>query len=191
MEERKNMIKNQKKQIVNKLIEELQNNKNCLFLSYQNLKTKEIDTLKKELKKTKTKFSIVKNTLLEKALNIIGIKNNQYREIKKQIAPLKNPTAIAFFNDKNQWLDGLKIFYKFITNQKKLNFRLGFFENNLYQANQLLQLSLLPSKNEILAKLISSIKNPVQKFILTTNNPIKKFVFILNQKSMKGGEKNE
>lgn len=182
------MIKNQKKQIVSKLIDQLQINKNFLFFSYQNLNTKEIDNLKKELKKTKTKFSIVKNTLLEKALNIIGLQNKQYREIKKQILPLKNSTAIAFFNDNNQWLEGLKIFYKFITNQKKLDFRLGFIENNIYQTNQLLQLSTLPSKNELLAKLIGSIKNPIQKFIYTTNNPIQKLVYILNQKSMKGGE---
>jgi len=182
------MIKNQKKLIVKNLIDSFQTYKDYLIVSYQNLSTKAIDDLKKQLKKTQTKISIVKNSLLEKTLNLMGIKNKDYRTIKAKLSPLKNPTAVVFFGNKNQSLDGLKILYRFIIDQKNLQFRVGFIDNILYQPDQLTTLSTLPTKDELYAKVIGSLTGPVNRFVSQLNQPIQKLIYLLKEMSKKGGE---
>ncbi len=181
------MLKTKKKQIVQNLVDQFQKNKDYLLLTYNQLPTNLINDLKKKLKLTKTKLIMVKNSLLEKAFNY-QIKNPNFKLAKKQFFPLKKPTALVFFQETSLWIEGLKILYQFLEDQKKIQFRFGFLENNFYDEKQLINLSKLPNRKQLFSQLIGSLNNPTRKLIYLTKNPIEKLIYIL--KNRKGGESN-
>lgn len=182
------MLKNKKKAIVQQLVQELAK-KNFLLLTYEAIPTKTIEGLKKDLKKTNAKVKIIKNSLLIKTFNLLQSKIKTIKDLKNKLLPLKKPTALVSLpQEEDNWLESLKIFSRFFSEQKNLDFRLALIDNNLYDKNQLNQLAKIPSRSQLIAKIISLIKGPTQKFNYSLVSPMQKFIMILKQKSTKGGE---
>ena len=174
------MVSLKKKQQRNKIVELLKKNKNFLLLKINRITHQSLESLRKELKKDGSKIKVVKNTLFEKAINLL-FSNSITKNLKKNFFPLKDTTALICLS--NNWVDHLKKINQFITKEKSLEFRLGVIDNNLYSQNELVKLALLPNKEEILSKIISSMKSSVYRLIYSLKYETNKLVFILKEKS--------
>lgn len=182
------MINPQKKARVKKIGDSIIDNKNFILVKYHAINTHTFNDLKIKLKKAGSSLTIIKNTLFEKTINILSKKEKKLKDIKTKFFPLKDPTAIIYLGE--NWSNALKTFYDFVKDIKNISFKLGILDKVLYDNDQLLKISKLPTKDELIAKIISSFRSPAQKLVYSMNYNLNKFVYILKQKSQKGGGEN-
>jgi large subunit ribosomal protein L10 len=179
--EGKYMVNQLKKNQVDSILQLVEKNPNILLVKIGNTTHQSLETLRKELKKSNSKIKVIKNTLFEKSINKIALKDKLFKELKKQFFPLKETTALVTLSDR--WNEGLKALYLFTKKDATLSFKLALLDKNLYNAEKALQIAELPSREELLGKIIGSMKSPMSKFVYALKFNTNKFVYILNAKS--------
>lgn len=183
------MVNTQKKAQVKKIGDSITVNKNFILVKYHAVNTHTFNDLKNKLKKVNSSLTIIKNTLFEKTINLLSKQDKKLERLKTKFFPLKDPTAIVYLGE--NWSNALKIFYDFAKDIKNISFKLGILDKTLYDRDQLLKISKLPTKDELIVKIIGRFKNPTQQLVYSMNFNINKFVYILKHKSQKrGGENN-
>lgn len=178
------MVNTNKKNQVDGLLKLVENNPNILLVKIGKTTHQSLESLRRELLKSNSKVKVIKNTLFEKAINKISAKNNLFKELKKQFLPLKETTGLVTLSEK--WNDGLKAVYIFSKKDSSLSLRMSMLDQNLYDTSKTLQIAMLPSREELLGKIIGSMKSPMSKFVYALKYNTNKFVYILNAKSKKG-----
>ncbi len=166
---------------VKQLTESLKENQNFILLKYNALSTKILEELRKKLKRENSRLTIVKNSLFQKTLNILSAKNEIYRLLKQKFFPLKQPSAIIYFDQ--DWSSALKIYHQFTNDLKNFSFKFGLLDGQIYDENQLAKIAQLPSKNELIAKLRGQFNIPSRRFVYALRFNIAQFTGILKQKS--------
>ena len=177
------MTSPQKKEVVTKLVDTLKNTKNFALVTFEKTGHQKLESLRKDLKKEGAGFKVIKNTLLEKAINKLGTADKLYLDFKKKFLPLKELTAIMIFSD--DWSKPLKTFHKFAKSEKTLSFKVGIIDKQTFDESGLSKLAQLPSKEEIIATILGSMKSPSSHFVYSLKYNIQKFVYILSQKANK------
>ena len=180
------MVSKQKKSQVDSLSNIFKNDKNFAIVKIDKTTHQNLESLRKELRKSKSSIKVIKNALFEKALNRSPSGKPLLKEMKKKFFPLKETSALVDFN--KDWSTGLKSFYEFIQKEKTLSFKFSLLDKVLYNGDETIKIAKLPSKDELVAKLIGSLKSPMAKFIYSLKFNTNKFVYILQSKS-KGGDK--
>lgn len=171
------MKKQDKVLAVQNLAEKLKIAKSVIIADYRGLKVSQISDLRNAVKKAGGEIMVVKNTLVSRALT----------EAKLPIPEeaLTGPTAITLsFEDEIAPI-------KALNNYIKLNslpvFKAGIWEKGLLTVQDLERLAALPSKNEMIARLLGQLLAPAQNllYVLTANQ--QKLVYLL-QKRARGGD---
>ncbi len=175
------MVSKQKKSAVESFIEKLQKNSNFALIKFDKTTHQALETLRKSLKKEQSSFLVIKNTLFEKAINKLALKNKNLKELKKKFFPLKDTSALLSLD--SDWSKGLHAFYEFVKKEKTLDFKFGLLDNQNYDASTLTQIAQLPGKNQLMAKIIGSMKSPTAKLVYALKYNTQKIVYILSQKS--------
>lgn len=175
------MVSTQKTSQVNKLIEDLKTNANFVLIQFDKTTHQSLEILRKELKKNEALLTVVKNTLFEKAIYKISSENKIYRSFKKKFLPLKLTTA--FLTLKKDWSKGISAFYHYSKKDQTLSFKAAILDGIIYPAEEVKRIAQLPSKNELIAKLLGTIQNPSTRFVYATKYSLQKFVYILQAKA--------
>ncbi len=178
------MVSTQKQSLVANLQKLLEDHQSFALISFGKTTHQSLEKLRHELKKENSHIKIVKNSLFEKTINILGLKNKQFKDLKKQFFPITGDSALLTFG--TDWSRGLKAFYTFSQNEKNLQFKLALIDATIYGAADAEKIAKLPGRNELVAGLLGSMKNPVTKTIYAMKNSMQKFVYILAEKSKKG-----
>jgi large subunit ribosomal protein L10 len=175
------MVNVNKKNQVDSILKLVEKNPNILLIKIGKTTHQSLETLRKELGKSKAKIMVIKNTLFEKSINKIALKDTIYKDFKKEFFPLKETTALVTLSDR--WSESLKTLYLFTKKDATLSFKLALLDKTLYSADKTVQIAQLPSKEELLGKIIGSIKNPMNKFVYALKYNTNKFVYVLKAKS--------
>lgn len=174
---------NQKKINQAKLYQELlKKSPNFVLIGFKTISHQNLEKLRKELKKNNAFLKVIKNTIFEKAINGILNKNKILKEIKKNFFPLKENSALLTFKNLD-YLNGLKTFFNNLKIDKNLYFKFGLLDNKIYESQKLIEISQLPSRNELLQKIIFLIKKPTFNFNNALKYNILKLINLLKQKS--------
>ena len=80
-----------KKQVVSELMEKIKNSKSVVFVDYKGLTAAEVTELRCSFRKADVEYKVLKNTLVRKAFNELGITDFD--------SDLNGPTAVAFGKD--------------------------------------------------------------------------------------------
>jgi large subunit ribosomal protein L10 len=177
----KYMVNQLKKNQVGSVLQLLEKNPHFLLVKMGKTTHQSLESLRKELRKTDSQIKVIKNTLFEKSINKIAIKKIIFNDLKKQFFPLKETSALVTLGA--HWHEGLKTLYLFSKKDATLSFKLALLDNNIYDAEKALQIAQLPSQEELLGKIIGSMKSPMDKFIYALKFNTNKFVYILKTKS--------
>lgn len=165
--------KQQKQTILQKIGENLKLSNSLLFVDYKGLKVKELLLLRKQLKELGAKLQVAKKTLLKKALQEKGI-DMDLKGMEGQIA------AIFAFEDAFSPAKSVAAFAKTAEALKILG---GYIENQVRGADTMKEIASLPSKEELLGKLVGSIASPMSGFLNVITGNIKGLVYILAQRA--------
>ena len=162
--------KEQKKEIVKGIKENIDKQKSVVFVGIKNIKAKEIFDLRNLLKKADCLLTVAKKTLLN-----IAFKN---KKMKVNQTKLEGETAVIWgFKDE---ISPARIANQFSLKNENLKIFGGLFENKFIEKDRVLDLANLPSKQELYAKVAGSIAAPISGFVNVLQGNIKGLVIALN-----------
>lgn len=169
-----------KKQIVEEITSKLQNSKSVILVNYKGLTVAEVTELRNAFRKANVEYKVLKNTLVRKAFNEMGITSFD--------ADLNGPTAVAFGSDET---GAAKIIAE--ASKKygdKISAKSAFVDNSYVDAAGVKALAAMPSKEELIAKMLGSMQSPVTKFAGVLSATLRSVVLALNAIAEKKAEAN-
>lgn len=175
------MNRAEKQQNVEELKDIFGRAKGVFSADFRGLTVEEITKLRFELKKADMDFKVVKNRLALRALE-----GKDYPEFKKQFDYM---TGIAVsYGDASA---GAKALTKFAKDNERLKLKGGLVDGKVVTPNDIKALAQLPSKQELLAKLLGTLVAVPTGFVRVLNGVPSKWVYLLEairrEKAAKGG----
>lgn len=160
--------------IVKDLKQRLQSAKAIVLVDYKGINIEEVNQLRSRFRTEQVDYLVQKNTLVKIALNDIGITDlDEY---------LVGPTALAIC--KSDEIAPARVMVKFVKEvmaEKEFpRFKAGFVSGTLLNAKQMQDLACLPSREELLARVMGSAQAPLTRFVGVTQGIIRKFVYALD-----------
>jgi large subunit ribosomal protein L10 len=165
------MAKNreQKEALVKELGDRLENRKSAMLIDYKGLRVKETETLRNQMCNQGITFNVVKNSLLKIVFSRKKI------EIKQDL--LDRPLAIAFSDDE---VAVAKELYAFQKDTEALEVLGGIIEKKYVDESVIKQLSLLPGREELYARLVGSLNAPISGLVNVMSGNIRNLVNVIN-----------
>jgi len=164
------LTKKQKEKIVEELKEKIDRQKAMVFVAIEGLKAADLSDLRKKLQETDCQLQVAKKTLT----NVVF----KEKKLEFDVESLEGQFALIFgFGDE---ISPAKITYQFSKGNENLKILGGFFENEFKNAEEIITLAKIPSKQELLAKVVGSISSPISGFINVLQGNIRNLVCILS-----------
>ncbi len=145
-----------KTKIIKEFLDKVNKSESLLVVEYSKLKVSELENLRGILREKDSELKIYKNNLVSLAL-----KDTKYKSLQKYLV---GPNAIVF-GYKDQ-LAPAKLSAKFAKNNSNLIIKAGIYDKNVLGTKEILEIALLPSKEELIATFASLLKQPLIKFAL-------------------------
>ena len=161
----------QKEKILNDLKEKTARQKAIVFVDFTGLKVKDFSNLRKKLKAADNEIKVAKKTLM----GII------FKNAKLEIDAKKLPGEIALVFGYKDIISPTKILWQFSQQNQNLKILGGFIENHFKEAEEIIELAQLPTREELLAKLVRSISAPVYNFVYALQYNLRGLVYILSK----------
>ena len=145
------------------IIEEIKNNitgaKGSVLVDYRGITVAEDTVLRKQLREAGVIYKVYKNTYIKRA--IAGTEFEPFNE------HLEGPTAIAI--SKDDATAPARILAKFAKTQPKLELKAGIVEGTYYDQKAILDIAQIPSRDELLSRLLGSLKSPITNMARVLN----------------------
>jgi len=149
-----------KEQYVEDLTSKIKESDAVFLADYQGLTFPQISEIRAAVKSSGSDFKVVKNTLLKIALHnsdITGLDDF-----------LKGPTTCTIV--KGDVAAAAKELKKYSKEFDKFSVRAGMLDGNVLSADDVSTLADLPSREELLAKMLSTFNAPVTNFVSLLGN---------------------
>lgn len=154
--------------------EKIEKAKVILVTENKGLSVAKITELRRNLQKENGDFMVVKNTLAKLAL-----KGTEFEPVSEL---LTGAVVLAFgYEDQVAPAKVLATFTKDKLNASKLEIKGGCLDNKLLSDKEVKDLSQLPSKEELLAKILGSINSPASGIANATNGVLRALVYAMDQ----------
>lgn len=161
----------QKEEQVQQLTERLKQDKAVLLVNFQGLKVNEIGELRRKLGEGKSGYKVVKNTLLKIALK------NAKRAVAENL--LDQPLALVF--SAVDEITPTKTIYNFQKEHEALKIVGGLLEGEFVGEEIINNLAMLPGREELYVKFVSSISAPISGFVSVLKGNLWGLVSVLRQ----------
>ena len=156
-----------KQPIVQAIAEDIKDAASVVLVDYRGLTVAEDTALRKQLREAGIVYKVCKNTMMKRAFE-----GTDFAALDEH---LEGPSAIAISQD--DATAPARILCKFAKDAKALELKAGVVEGTVYDVAGLTELSKVPSREELLSKLLGSLQSPI------TN-----LARVLNQIAEQGGE---
>ncbi len=169
------ITKNKEKKIaiVAEVAEKVAKAKAMVFTNYQGLTHRQLEEMKKELRKADAQYAVIKNTLLKRA---ISEKVNK-EVVEENASQFEQPTGTLFaYSDP---VAPLKVLAKLIKDFEKPQIKFGLLDGKVITDKEVLKLSTLPTRDVLIAQLLGMMQSPIQNFHRALNWNLQKFVMTL------------
>lgn len=167
--------------IVSSLRETMTSGGTFVLVQFEKTTHQTLEGIRKSLKKQGSKLQVIKNTLFEKTINKLAIDKPEYRALRTSVFPLKEKSAVIVFGA--DWVESLKSYYKQVKENESFKFKFGVIDKTVYDASGLERLAQLPSKAELVAKLLGSMQNPASRTTRALKFNAQKLVYVLHAKA--------
>lgn len=159
---------------VDQVVENIKKAKSVALIQYQGLNAQDMSDLRENIKKSGGKMEVIKNTLITRALETLGI---------KLPTNLVKPTSLTYcFDDE---VAPLKEIDKVNKAKELTSFKYGIYEQKLLNVDELKAFLNLPSKSTLYSQLVSDLLNPLQRLVYSLKYNQIKLVFALKAISEK------
>jgi len=163
--------KQQKKVIVESLGENIKKAKAVVFANFQGLTVAKSEDLRKKCRKEGVNVMVAKKTLLRKICENLGLVD---------INPKTFEGGVATFTSEGDEVAPAKVVATFAKDNDKVVIYGGILENKFIASDYVKNLASLPSKQELLGKLVGSINAPVSGFVNVLAGNLRGLITVLN-----------
>lgn len=160
--------KQQKQEMLEYLKEKLADSKSVVFANFTGLSVNDMEDLRSKCRQAGVQYLVAKKTLLKKALAEAGF----------EAPELGGEISVAF--SRQDEVAAAKILNEFSKGHEEVKFIAGILENKIIGAEEVKGLAQLPSKDELLAKMVGSIKAPISGFVNVLSGNLRGLVNVLN-----------
>lgn len=164
------ITRKQKEETLASLIEGLKNARGVVFTEYRGLTVKQMDNVRKALRKENIKYQVVKITLLKKALAALGINADGLK--------YSGPLALAVSNEEET--APARILKSLTKDNPHLILDGGIFNHELAGSDVVIRLANLPSKQQLLGQLVYVLSGPARGLVTVLSGNTRKLLNVLN-----------
>lgn len=159
-----------KKPIVEEISATIQDAQSVVLVDHRGLTVEQDTELRKQLREAGITYKVYKNTMMN-----FAFKGTDFEALTSY---LEGPSAIAISTE--DATAPARVICKFAKTADALEVKGGMVEGIAYDAKGIMEIAKIPSREELLSKLLGSIQSPI------TN-----FARVMNQLAEKGGASGE
>jgi large subunit ribosomal protein L10 len=160
----------QKKEIVQELVEKLKSATAGVLVDYRGLTVEQDTELRNQLRKAGVEYKVVKNTLTRFAAKEVG-----YDELDPQ---LNGPTSLAISADDP--VAPAKVLVEFSKKNENLEIKSGFVDGKVISVDEIKELADLPPREVLIAKVLGGFNAPISGFVNVLNGNLRGLAVALN-----------
>lgn len=143
-----------KQPIVEEISAKIKDAQSVVLVDYRGLTVEQDTELRKQLREAGVVYKVYKNTMIN-----FAVKGTEFEELSKH---LEGPTAIAI--SKEDATAPARILFNFSKNAPKLELKAGVVDGTYYDEKGIQVIATIPSREELLSKLLGSIQSPITNF---------------------------
>ena len=155
---------------VNRIKEDLSTADAVWVVDNRGLTVKQAEDLRRRIREIGAVYKVYKNSLTERALTDL--------EYPKLGEVLEGPSAFVFIN--GDPVASAKTLKGFAKENENLKIKGGLLNRETVTADQIKAIADLPSREELIAKFIGTIRSPLAGIVQVLNGPASKLVRVLN-----------
>jgi large subunit ribosomal protein L10 len=150
--------------MVSEIVAKLAGAQAVIVAEYRGLNVERVTQLRSRARKSGLYLRVLKNTLARRA-----VANTPFKGLTdKMVGPLaygisSDPVAVA------------KVLQEFAKEHEKFVIKAGAMPNVVMSAREVAELARMPSRQELLTKLVATMQAPIAKFVRTLNEVPAKF----------------
>ena len=148
-----------KQPIVQAIADDVKDAASVVLVDYRGLTVAQDTELRKQLREAGIIYKVCKNTMMKRAFE-----GTDFAALDEH---LEGPSALAI--SKDDATAPARILCKFAKDAKALELKAGVVEGTLYDVNGLTELSKIPSREELLSKLLGSLQSPITNLARVLN----------------------
>ena len=165
------MNKTEKQQIIDQLSAAFAESKGVILMQFSGLNVADVTELRRKVRQTGSGYRVVKNTLAIRAAenSQVSLLKPQFDGTTAAVYTAGDPIALA------------KVLTEFVKSHPTISFKGGVLENSLLTAAQCQSLAEMPSKEQLLAKLLYLLNAPLSRLAGSLLSPLTKTALLLKQ----------
>ena len=148
-----------KQPVVQEIAENVKDAQSVVVVDYRGLTVAEDTALRKQLREAGVTYKVYKNTMMN-----FAFKGTDFEALKDV---LEGPSAIAI--SKDDATAPARIIAKFAKTAPKLEIKAGVVEGTFYDAKGMEAIANVPSREELLSKLLGSLQSPITNLARVLN----------------------
>jgi large subunit ribosomal protein L10 len=155
----------EKKAIVAEVSAHVANAQAIIMAEYRGMEVSQMTQLRAKAREAGIYFRVVKNSLVRRA-----VKDTPYAALADHMV---GPLAYGISSDP---VAAAKVLHEFSRDNEKLVIKVGAMGEKIMFLEDVKALATLPSREELLSKLLGTMQAPIAKFVRTLNEVPSKFV---------------
>ena len=168
------LTKEKKQKALEDLKENILRQKSIIFVDFSKVNSKDLFSLRRKLKEAGCALKVGKKTLIRIAFGQSGI--SFWNKMKNGM-----PGQLALVFGIEDELNPARISNQFSKTNGNFKILGGIFENRFIEREKVLVLANLPSREELLGKVVGSITAPISGFMNVLQSNIKGLLIVLSK----------
>lgn len=156
-------------ELVSELKDQMARAKSIVLSDYRGLTVEQMTNLRVKLRGQGAEMRVIKNRLAKLAMKDAGlpVPEDHLTGPSAFVFSMEDPTA------------GPKVLTQFAKDNVKLSIKCGLFERSVMNAAAVATLASLPSREELLGRLLGGLKSPVARFAICLKATVNKVAYAL------------
>ncbi len=175
------MPKPEKIAAVEEIREKLDSAKIAILTEFQGLNVAEMTELRKLFREADVEYKVYKNTLTRLAAHQLGL-----TEVDEYLV---GTTGLAF--SKGDLITSTKIVKDFSAKHQYFRIKAGILDKKIITSDDVIALANTPSREVLLAMLMSAMQGPVVQLMFVLQSPIRDFIGVLKNLADQNGDESD
>ena len=172
------MNRDEKSQEIAQLQDEIGKATNAFLIDFKGITVPQVTELRKQVRETNSKYVVVKNTLA-----LIAVKDSPMVALKDNFS---GHTAVAYNSTDAVAL--AKALTKFAKDVPAVQFKGAMLNGQIVPANQIEAIASLPSKEELIGRLLYVLQAPIRNLAVVLNANVRNLAVVISEVAKQRGE---
>jgi len=167
------MTKDEKALVIAEVTEKIKRSSSVYVTDFSGLTVEKSNDIRNRFRAAGIEYYVVKNTLAKRSFDNIG-------GYEKLYDALRYSTAIAF-GAPDDPIAPARIMKEFLKTSEKPALKAAFVDGEVFGADKLEHLATLPTKEELIARIMGSIQAPATNIVGVMSSVMRNLMYAINQ----------